>query len=74
VFNIVITKNNCTTNKYNTATPIELKYLNDYANAVGTGIPSYGTCKSLFDYYSEQALNYRRLKKVNQEPNITADN
>jgi len=54
-----------------TSTPIELKYLNDYANAVGTGIPAYATCKSLFDYYSEQALNYRRLKKVNQAPNIT---
>ena len=55
------------------STPIELKYLNDYANAVGNGVPSYGTCKSLFDYYSEQALNYRRLKKVNQEPKITVD-
>ena len=31
----------------------------------------YETCKSLFDSYSEQALNYRRLKKVNQAPNIT---
>jgi hypothetical protein len=55
----------------NTTTPIELKYLNDYATAVGTGIPEYGTCKSLFDYYSEQALNYRRLKKVNKAPQIT---
>jgi hypothetical protein len=55
------------------STPIELKYLNDYANAVGNGVPSYGTCKSLFDYYSQQALNYRRLKKVNQEPKITVD-
>ena len=55
------------------STPIELKYLNDYANAVGNGVPSYGTCKSLFDYYSEQALNYRRLKKVNQKPKITVD-
>ena len=55
------------------STPIELKYLNDYANAVGNGVPSYGNCKSLFDYYSEQALNYRRLKKVNQEPKITVD-
>jgi hypothetical protein len=54
-----------------TSTPIELKYLNDYANAVGNGVPSYGTCKSLFDYYSEQALNYRRLKKVNKAPQIT---
>ena len=54
-----------------TSTPIELKYLNDYATAVGNGVPAYGTCKSLFDYYSEQALNYRRLKKVNQAPNIT---
>lgn len=53
--------------------PIELKYLNDYANAVGTGIPSYGTCKSLFNYYSEQALNYRRLKKVNKAPQITRE-
>ena len=57
----------------NTTTPIELKYLNDYANAVGTGIPEYGTCKSLFDYYSEQALNYRRLKKVNKAPQITPE-
>jgi hypothetical protein len=56
-----------------TSTPIELKYLNDYANAVGTGIPEYGTCKSLFDYYSEQALNYRRLKKVNKAPQITPE-
>jgi hypothetical protein len=54
-----------------TATPIELKNLTDKANAVGTGIPAYETCKSLFDSYSEQALNYRRLKKVNQAPNIT---
>jgi hypothetical protein len=54
-----------------TATPIELKNLTDKANAVGTGIPAYATCKSLFDYYSEQALNYRRLKKVNQAPSIT---
>jgi hypothetical protein len=46
------------------STPIELKYLNDYAKYVGDGIPSYGNCKSLFDYYSEQALNYRRTKKV----------
>ena len=51
--------------------PIELKNLTDKANAVGTGIPAYETCKSLFDSYSEQALNYRRLKKVNQAPNIT---
>jgi hypothetical protein len=50
------------------STPIELKYLNDYATYVGTGIPSYGNCKSLFDYYSEQALNYRRLKKVKKKP------
>jgi hypothetical protein len=56
-----------------TSTPIELKYLNDYVNAVGTGIPEYGTCKSLFDYYSEQALNYRRLKKVNKAPQITPE-
>jgi hypothetical protein len=55
------------------STPIELKYLNDYANAVGTGIPEYGTCKSLFNYYSEQALNYRRLKKVNKAPQITPE-
>jgi hypothetical protein len=55
----------------NTSIPIELKYLNDFATAVGNGVPSYGTCKSLFDYYSEQALNYQRLKKVNQAPNIT---
>jgi hypothetical protein len=53
------------------STPIELKYLNDYANAVGNGVPSYGTCKSLFDYYSQQALNYIRLKKVNKEPKDT---
>jgi len=53
------------------STPIELKYLNDYAKYVGDGIPSYGNCKSLFDYYSEQALNYRRLKKVNKAPQIT---
>lgn len=59
----------------NTTTPtsIELKYLNDYANAVGDGVPQYGTCKSLFDYYSEQALNYRRLKKVNKAPQITPE-
>ena len=50
------------------STPIELKYLNDYAKYVGDGIPSYGNCKSLFDYYSEQALNYRRLKKVKKKP------
>jgi hypothetical protein len=56
-----------------TSTPIELKYLNDYANVVGTGIPEYGTCKSLFNYYSEQALNYRRLKKVNKAPQITPE-
>lgn len=56
-----------------TSTPIELKYLNDYANAVGDGVPQYGTCKSLFDYYSEQALNYRRLKKVNKAPQITPE-
>jgi hypothetical protein len=62
-----------TTPPTNTTTPIELKYLNDYANAVGTGIPEYGTCKSLFDYYSEQALNYRRLKKVNKAPQITPE-
>jgi len=55
----------------NTSIPIELKYLNDFATAVGSGVPSYGTCKSLFDYYSEQALNYQRLKKVNKAPNIT---
>ena len=55
------------------STPIELKYLNDYAKYVGDGIPEYRNCKSLFDYYSEQALNYRRLKKVNQEPKITVD-
>jgi hypothetical protein len=55
------------------STPIELKYLNDYAKYVGDGIPSYGNCKSLFDYYSEQALNYRRLKKVNKAPNITKE-
>lgn len=55
------------------STPIELKYLNDYANAVGNGVPSYGTCKSLFDYYSEQALNYRRLKNVNKAPQITPE-
>jgi hypothetical protein len=57
----------------NTSIPIELKYLNDFATAVGNGVPSYGTCKSLFDYYSEQALNYRRLKKVNKAPNITKE-
>lgn len=56
-----------------TSTPIELKYLNDYANAVGDGVPQYGTCKSLFDYYSEQALNYIRLKKVNKAPQITPE-
>jgi len=48
----------------NTSIPIELKYLNDFATAVGNGVPSYGTCKSLFDYYSEQALIYTRTKKV----------
>ena len=71
--NTTATPTNTTTTPTNTTTskPIELKYLNDYATAVGNGIPSYGTCKSLFDYYSEQALNYRRLKKVNQAPNIT---
>lgn len=57
----------------NTSIPIELKYLNDFATAVGNGVPSYGNCKSLFDYYSEQALNYRRLKKVNNAPNITKE-
>ena len=55
----------------NTSIPIELKYLNDFATAVGNGVPSYGTCKSLFDYYSEQSLNYIRLKKVNKAPQIT---
>jgi hypothetical protein len=50
------------------STPIELKYLNDYATAVGNGVPAYGPCKSLFDYYSQQALNYRRLKKVKKKP------
>jgi len=55
----------------NTSIPIELKYLNDFATAVGNGVPSYDTCKKLFDYYSEQSLNYIRLKKVNQAPNIT---
>jgi|694.fasta_scaffold50106_2 hypothetical protein len=49
----------------------EMKYLNDYAKYVGDGIPAYGTCKSLFDYYSQQALNYRRLKRVNKEPKDT---
>jgi hypothetical protein len=65
------TPTNTTPTNTTTSTPIEFKYLNDYANAVGNGVPSYGTCKKLFDYYSEQALNYRRLKKVNQAPNIT---
>jgi hypothetical protein len=55
----------------NTSIPIELKYLNDFATAVGNGVPSYDTCKKLFDYYSEQALNYIRLKKVNKEPKDT---
>ena len=50
------------------STPIELKYLNDYVKYVGTGIPAYGPCKSLFDYYSQQALNYTRLKKVKKKP------
>jgi len=49
----------------------EMKYLNDYAKYVGDGIPAYGTCKLLFDYYSQQALNYRRLKRVNKEPKDT---
>ena len=49
----------------------EMKYLNDYAKYVGDGIPAYGPCKSLFDYYSQQALNYIRLKKVNKEPKDT---
>ena len=53
--------------------PIELKNLTDKANAVGTGIPAYETCKSLFNSYSEQALNYIRLKKVNQAPTITKE-
>ena len=56
-----------------TAIPIELKNLTDKANAVGTGIPAYETCKSLFNSYSEQALNYIRLKKVNQAPTITKE-
>jgi hypothetical protein len=56
-----------------TAIPIELKNLTDKANAVGTGIPAYETCKSLFNSYSEQALNYIRLKKVNQVPTITKE-
>ena len=49
----------------------EMKYLNDYAKYVGDGIPAYGTCKSLFDYYSQQALNYIRLKRVKKEPKDT---
>ena len=46
----------------------EMKYLEDYAKYVGDGIPAYGPCKSLFDYYSQQALNYIRLKKVKKKP------
>jgi hypothetical protein len=42
----------------------EMKYLNDLTKYVGDGIPSYGNCKSLFDYYSQQALIYTRTKKV----------
>jgi hypothetical protein len=38
--------------------PIEVKYLNDYATAVGTGTPSEGPCKSLFDYYAKQAKDW----------------
>jgi hypothetical protein len=48
----------------NTSIPIELKYLNDFATAVGNGVPSYDTCKKLFDYYSQQSLIYTRTKKV----------
>lgn len=44
-------------------TSIELKYLNDYVTAVGTGTPQYGPCKSLFDYYSDRALEFRRKEK-----------
>jgi hypothetical protein len=42
----------------------EMKSLNYLVNAVGNGIPAYGPCKLLFDYYSEQALIYTRTKKV----------
>ena len=38
--------------------PVEVKYLNDYATAVGTGTPSEGPCKSLFDYYAKQAKDW----------------
>ena len=57
-----------------TQIPIEVKYLNDYATAVGTGTPSEGACKSLFDYYVQQAKNWDLGNKVGQ-PNtaITAE-
>ena len=53
-----------------TQIPIEVKYLNDYATAVGTGTPSEGACKSLFDYYAQQAKNWDLGNKVGQ-PNTT---
>jgi hypothetical protein len=57
-----------------TQIPIEVKYLNDYATAVGTGTPSEGACKSLFDYYAQQAKNWDLGNKAGQ-PNtaITAE-
>ena len=57
-------KNLCSTSSSKTTTappkqlPIEVKYLNDYATAVGTGTPSEGPCKSLFDYYAKQAKDW----------------
>jgi len=57
-------KNLCSTSSSKTTTappkqlPIEVKYLNDYATAVGTGTPSEGPCKSLFDYYAQQAKDW----------------
>lgn len=49
-----------------TQVPIEVKYLNDYATAVGTGTPSEGACKSLFDYYAQQAKNWDLGNKSGQ--------
>lgn len=54
--------------------PIEVKYLNDYATAVGTGTPSEGPCSSLFDYYAQQAKNWDLGKKTGSEnTQITAE-
>lgn len=69
-----ISKQKTTTPVVQKQLPIEVKYLNDYAKAVGTGTPSEGACKSLFDYYAQQAKDWDLGNKSGQ-PNteITAE-